>query len=202
MTMSANMAFSQDDVGPTTLTEYGTLVGDDPTVLVTLPFTVTIAGVNYTTLYISGNGWVEFGAGPGFSDFSNDCLPSAAHPGPMIAAYWDDLNTPGPALIQYGWVGQAPNRTFMISYDTVTLGGSFNADFQIQIHETSNLMNVKYFDQDPTALGQSATIGFQGAGGASAVAYPISCNGTVLDDNSGDAGTDPSAEGWSVVPVR
>jgi hypothetical protein len=200
MALAANMAFSENDVGAATLTDYGTLVGDDPTTTVTLPFSVTLDEVTYTSLFISMNGWVEFGAGPGFSDFSNDCLPTSAHPGPMVAAYWDDLT----GTLEFGYTGTAPNRAFIVSYDTTTLSGGFVVDFQIQIHETSGLINVKYFDLDPSAVGQSATLGFQLAGAAAARTYPIVCNGTVLDDDSGEAGAtvDPSAEGWSIVPVR
>src|SRR5439155_12992626 len=46
----------------------------------------------------------------------------------------------------------------------------------------------------PTANGQAATIGFQGAGGASATAYPLTFNGKILDDNRPNSG-------WSVSPL-
>ena len=69
--------------------------------------------------------------------------------------------------------------------------------FQVQIHEGSGLINIKYrHEMNHSANGQSATIGFQLAGGSSAKAYPISYNGKVLDDNRDDS------EGWSVCPVR
>src|SRR5438309_66424 len=56
-------------------------------------------------------------------------------------------------------------------------------------------MNVKYRSTTSgSANGQSATIGFQGAGGASAAAYPLTFNGKILDDNLPDAG-------WSVSPL-
>src|SRR5205809_8113357 len=41
---------------------------------------------------------------------------------------------------------------------------------------------------------QSATIGFQGAGGSSAAAYPLAFNGKILDDNLPESG-------WSVSPL-
>src|SRR6185436_9242593 len=44
------------------------------------------------------------------------------------------------------------------------------------------------------ADGQTATIGFQGAGGASATAYPINMNAKILDD-------DRQTAGWSVAPL-
>src|SRR5205823_4125036 len=65
-----------------------------------------------------------------------------------------------------------------------------------QIHERSNEMNVQYRStMSSGANGQSATIGFQGAGGASATAYPLTFNGKILDDNLPNAG-------WSVSPLR
>ncbi len=65
-------------------------------------------------------------------------------------------------------------------------------------------MRRGYFDLDAGGIGQFATLGFQLAGGALAKTYPIVCNGAVLDDDSGEAAAtvDPSAEGWSIVPVR
>ena len=200
MAISANMALSEDSVDAGTLSGYGTLAGDDPTTSVVLPFTVTLDGVGYTDLFISGNGWVEFGPGPGFSDFSNDCLPTSPHSGPMVAAYWDDLAHFGGGVLEFGFVGIAPNQVYIVNYDATTLSGGHETDFQIQIHETSNVINVKYFDMAPGAIGQSATIGYQHAGGAAAITYPLVCNGEVLDDNTNDA--DPGSDGWSIVPIR
>src|SRR5262249_5598815 len=59
----------------------------------------------------------------------------------------------------------------------------------------SNEINVRYRSAGAIANGQAATIGFQGAGGASGNAQPITCNGKVLDDNRSD-------EGWSVDASR
>ena len=49
---------------------------------------------------------------------------------------------------------------------------------------------------NPSANGQSATIGFQMAGGASAKAFPIISDGKILDDNR------DNNSGWSISPVR
>ena len=86
---------------------------------------------------------------------------------------------------------------YIIDFSAVTFSSSYAVNFQIQIHQTSGLINVKYRDaMNPYANGQSATIGFQTAGGSSSKAYPVTYNGKVLDDNRDDA------EGWSVCPVR
>lgn len=195
-TLSANMSYSTDDLWGHGGTSGGTLSGDDVVVTATMPFSVTYDGTSYNTIGISTNGFIEFGGSSGGTDLSNDCLPSGTHSRPLIAPYWDDLRTDGNA-IRYGYVGSSPNRVYIVDFECETYSGSYNVRFQVQIHETSGLINVKYRNEmNAFANGQSATIGFQSSGGASATAYPITCNGKVLDDNRDDS------EGWSVCPVR
>src|SRR5207244_570654 len=90
-------------------------------------------------------------------------------------------------------VGSSPNRTFIVDFQenrVAATGDKVNG--QVQIHERSNVINVKYRSTlSACADDQTATIGFQGAGGASAIAYPLTFNGKILDDNRPD-------EGWSV----
>ena len=182
------------------MNDWAQLSGDESWAVVTMPFGVQFGGVSYDTISISTNGWILFGTAV-FSDFSNDCLPSglSLNPDvPFLAAYWDDLVTEG-AHVQYGWVGTAPNRTFIVDWETYLYNDETrDAVFQAQIHETSSLVNVKYWDLISPAVGISATIGFQGAGGAAAQAYPLTCNGQVLEDNN----TLPAHDAWSIAPVR
>src|SRR6185503_5779534 len=102
----------------------------------------------------STNGWIEFGANTsGSSDATNSCLPTSTHTNPFLAAYWDDL-VPFGTNIRYGTVGTSPNRVFIADFEVDLVSGSEGSDdirFQIQLHEKSNLISVKYRDQ------QSAT---------------------------------------------
>jgi hypothetical protein len=194
VTLAAMTASSPDDISG-----FATLTGDDATVNVTMPFSVTLEGTSYSAITISTNGWIEFGGDTsGGSDLNNGCLPVANHTHPLLAAYWDDL-VPFGTNIRYGTVGQSPNRVFIADYevDLFTPPGNEGSDdlrFQVQIHERSSLINVRYRDKQSNANGQAATIGFQGAGGASAKAYPLTCNGKILDDN------DETKDGWSIHP--
>jgi hypothetical protein len=199
MSLHAILAFSPDDISAANVPGLGSFSGNDVVQTATLPFAVSVAGVNYNTVAISTNGWLELGGNTApNSDPVNDCLPTAKHTNPFIAAFWDDMQTAGSSSIQYGTVGSAPNRTFLADFflDTRTSGddGSDDARVQVQIHETSNLIVVKYPPNQRLASGQTATIGFQGAGGAAADAVPIGCNASLLDDNISDTG-------WSIAPL-
>ena len=192
--LSSSLASSPDDLTPT-----ATIINvDDSVTTWVMPFTVQVDGVAYNTACISTNGWVELDTTTcsTFADFGNEALPTDDHSGPFIAGYWDDLDTTTTNGLRYGSVGTAPNRAVYFDYDTVTLSGGNIVSFQITIHEGSGLINVRYRDPMAAAAnGQSATIGFQTAGGATARAYPIVFNGKVLDDDRDDMS-------WSISPVR
>src|SRR5207244_10048892 len=59
----------------------------------------------------------------------------------------------------------------------------------------SNVINVRYSGSGHLANGQTATIGFQAAGGSGATAFPLTFNGKILDDNRPN-------EGWSIEAGR
>src|SRR5207249_8403647 len=112
---------------------------------------------------ISTNGWLEFGGNTqGTTDPTNACLPTSKHTNPFLAFYWDDLQTEGTA-IRYGTSGTSPNRTFIIDFQENRVAATGDkVTGQVQIHERSNLINVKYRSPlSAGANGQAATIGFQ-----------------------------------------
>src|SRR5206468_5232805 len=131
---------------------------------------------------ISTNGWLEFGGNTqGTTDPTNACLPTSKHTNPFLAFYWDDLQTEGTA-IRYGTSGTSPNRTFIIDFQenrVAATGDKVNG--QVQIHERSNVINVRYRDpMSAGANGQTATIGFQGAGGTAVPTRQLTCSGKVM----------------------
>src|SRR5262245_16534986 len=188
--------YSTDDINTTNIPGLLTLSGDNATVNATMPFGVVIGGTSYSTITISTNGWIEFGSNTqGTSDPANASLPTSKHTNPFLAAYWDDLNPFG-SNIRYGVVGTSPDRTYIVDWNVdvdpaVEDGGADDIRFQVEIHESSQLINVHYDTSGHVANGQAATIGFQTAGGSGATAFPLTFNGKVLDDNR-------SSEGWSI----
>jgi hypothetical protein len=189
-TLSSHLAFSPDDISG-----HSNLSGDDVYVNVNMPFSVQIDGVNHSAITISTNGWVAFGT-ISSSIISTGCLPNGSFSVPVVAWYMRDLVTVG-TNIRYLTVGSSPNRTFIVDFEAYAYGAGSGDRVrgQVQIHETSSMISVKYRDTHNTMNGQNAVIGFQMAGGSSAKAFPITCLGKVMDDNR------PS-EGWSVSPVR
>src|SRR6185369_6762954 len=118
--------------------------GDEATVGVTMPFSITIEGGSYSARTLDTNGDVQFGTTTGANVITNPALPNSSFTGPTLFYYWDDLQTEGGNL-RYGTVGTAPDRTFIIDFQENLFASSGDkVNGQVQINETSGLMNVKY----------------------------------------------------------
>src|SRR5262249_47197752 len=157
------------EYSPDDISGFTSLTGDNAIAGVTLPFSVVIDGIGYNTATIGTNGLVQFGTTTGANPTTNTALPSASFSGPTLFWYWDDLQ-PFSSNIEYATVGTSPNRTFIIDFQEQRVGDTGNVvNGQVQVHEGSNVLNVQYRStMSAGANGQGATIGFQGAGGASA----------------------------------
>src|SRR5262249_29124593 len=144
---------SPDDINTTNIPGLLTLSGDDATATATMPFSITIGGTSYSTIVISTNGWIEFGSntctsgcGTANSDPTNAALPTSKHTNPFLAVYWDDDQT-FDTNIRYGVVGTSPDQTYIvdghIDIDPANEGGSADdLRFQVQIHQSSRVINV------------------------------------------------------------
>lgn len=177
---STDIAYSRDDIS-----EWSSLFGSGTDDAVSseqsIGFTFNLFGSDYTTFYVSTNGFIAFGTTPG-SSRSNSALPTSTFSMPVICPYWDDMKTTGNG-IRTTLLGSSPNRVRIIDFELITYTGSYAVTFQVILHEKSNLISIRYYLVAPDACGQSATIGIQGPGGSVATAVPISCNAKVLDDN-------------------
>jgi hypothetical protein len=194
MALSINLGSSYDDHAGRNPVVVAS--GDDASGRIDLPFTVSLDGNSYSQLTASTNGWATFAGTVTSSDFSNDPLPTGAFSNPTIFPYWDDLT----GTVSWFSEGTAGGRVVHVVWNSTTLSGGNLVRFELQIHEGSNALSVRYYSMAPAALGHFATIGYQGAGGSSATGYTIGFNAVILDDNSDDA--DPSDQGWSIAPVR
>jgi hypothetical protein len=91
-------------------------LGDNETVLLSLPFTFRYYGVDYTQVSVCSNGWIAMGNKTDV-DWTNSAIPNADGPSAMIAGLWDDLdpgNAGAPSDI-YSYYDAATHR-FIVEY--------------------------------------------------------------------------------------
>ncbi|NDC40648.1 MAG: hypothetical protein EBZ77_03720, partial [Chitinophagia bacterium] len=151
---------------------------------ISLPFTFNYFGVNYSNIYICTNGWVSFTSTS--TNLANYTLPNttaAGTMGPLIALGMHDMNTGG-GSITYGTIGTAPNRVFVISYNSYgdfSCGGTNTG--QIKLYESSNVVDVLVNNLSGTCLN---TVGIQNASGTTAYTFTSpTINGTTGPISSG-----------------
>jgi large repetitive protein len=127
---------------------------DDQVYNVTIPFTFNFNGTGYTSLNISTNGFITFGATAPATNNYTPLSGTATYNG-AVAAWGGDLSgmfSVGGRTSTLRWetVGTAPNREVVIqyknwrpAYSTSTLTAPY-LDFQIRLKETTNAIDVIY----------------------------------------------------------
>jgi len=142
---------------------------DDDQQQVSIGFTFNFGGTDYTQLRILSNGVLHFGANQGFQkDYTNEALPiTTVVNGPgfeepadrVIAPYWDDLEPSRGGTVRYSLLGSAPNRRFVVSWESVPhyqLPGRYTT--QVILYENGN---IKFQYGGGATTGRSATIGVE-----------------------------------------
>lgn len=108
-----------------------------------IPFTFNYYGNNYSTCNISSNGWVGLGNTNSTTTGLGFALPNAAAPNNVIHGVTANLTLAASGTLEYYTDGSAPNRVFVISYNTVPFfSGGGNTTFQIQLYEGSNIIEI------------------------------------------------------------
>jgi len=68
-------------------------LGNDESTVISLPFTFTYYGEDYTTLTVCSNGWASLGSAESWEyAFWNWTIPYPLGPDAMVAAFWDDID--------------------------------------------------------------------------------------------------------------
>jgi PKD repeat protein len=163
-------------------------LGDDAVSgAITLPFSFPFYGTNYSSLYISSNGFVTLGSNAGGTALSNGAIPSTGTPNAAIYAYWDDLNpadTTAPGTIRHGATGDG---NFVVSWEGVPIYGQSTLPLSFQIVlAPSGLVQIQYKEVQPAnttyGAGRSATSGVEHPAGTMARQYSL--NGSPLLANN------------------
>ena len=131
----------------------GSLNTDAVSAAVNIGFNFLYNNRTYSTVRISQNGFITFGANPALtttytglsSNVSNFPYEGA------IAGFAANLRASAVAgatpEIRYETLGSAPNRTFVVQYQDVailTTGTAQRLNFQIRLNETSNTVAIVY----------------------------------------------------------
>ena len=169
--------------------------GDDvASAAIPLGFSFNFYGVTYTDLIVYTNGYVELGTTASPTSYGQT-LPNAATPNKIIAGVWEDLNA-GVGAITHFTTGTAPNRVFNIKYNNVPYWvGTGNTNFQIQLFETTNIVEVHVFENNDGGLTQTPTLGIENAAGTAAV-FPAAHNLTMFPVSATGA-----HEAWRFTPA-
>ncbi|MBT8109461.1 MAG: PPC domain-containing protein, partial [Gammaproteobacteria bacterium] len=117
-------------------------VGDDGSVLLSLPFSYEICGQDFDAVYVNANGNLTFGAGDG--DFSESAQGMLDGP-PRIAGLWDDLNPSAGGSVYF----TTTNNTFTVTYEDVPewLATGSNT-FSIELKKGASQATVDYGNVD------------------------------------------------------
>jgi MSHA biogenesis protein MshQ len=136
------------------------LADDDISGDIALGFNFAFGSTTYTTVNITANGMLQFGAATS-GDYENSALPltgSGSEPNidAAMLPLWDDLNPNGNgSLIRYRTIGTSPSRIFVVSWLAVpyycsNTGSTCNngqnqtrtisATFQVQVHEQGHFV--------------------------------------------------------------
>ena len=116
-------------------------------------FTFNFDGVNYSTVYISSNGFVSLG-----SSYGSPTSNSLNNPGaPILAPFWDAMRISGgnnpcgtSGQVRYMTTGTSPNRVFVVEWKDLALGDGWSewgyspVTFQLRLYETSNKIEFFY----------------------------------------------------------
>jgi hypothetical protein len=134
--------------------------GDDVVTTISLPFSEEQYGAVFTTANVSSNGSIQFGSAN--TAFTNACPIPTTGFAYTLFPYWDDQRTdvtPATDGIFTQTTGSAPNRDFHIRWHTTYFAQAGTADYEVVLHENSNVETVIYGATADNGL--SATAGIQ-----------------------------------------
>ncbi len=148
-----------------------------------LPFPFPFYGQTYDAIRIGANGILGFSA-DGLGTTANAALPSQALPNSVICPYWDNLNPGAGGAIRLGTIGDAPQRSFVVSWVDVPMNqGGARLTFQAVLEEGTGRIRFQYLQVQPSSTrgaGRRATVGLENQTGQIAARHIVDGSPTVL----------------------
>jgi hypothetical protein len=149
---------------------------DDCIVTLDLPFSYTFYDTPYSQVIASNKGTLQFVSSS--LSGTNACLPTATL-NDAIMAYWDNLNTNinDTMGVYTRTLGTAPNRIFVIEWQSGFIANDVRPRFQVLLYEGQYKFDLVY---GQTRNGFSATIGVQEGTGSRSTQWACNTNNSVL----------------------
>jgi hypothetical protein len=143
------------------------LNGDDQEAAVALPFAFPYYGSTKTSMRVSTNGYLTFGADSGVAR-ANTFLDFDESPRDSIFPFWDDLLMDQQSSIKTGLTTLSGKQVFVVEWRNMAFFGDAAAgrlSFQVQLFKGGEIrMAYGPVDPLPRPQGTSATLGIKGAG--------------------------------------
>jgi hypothetical protein len=161
-----DVAFTFTDISAT-----GTVIldgVDDTSVNVPVGFGFSYYGTAYSSVYVSSNVLMTFGASN--TAYSNTNLTTTSIGQPAIAVMWDDWKTSASTTdkVYYATSGSVGSRIFTVQWDVTPYSGGGEAIVQCQLFEATGQILLNYLDVqtgNSASNGATSTIGIQDTGG-------------------------------------
>ncbi len=147
---------------------------DDGYQTIPLGITFPFYGTNYTTAYLSTNGFLSFTALTS-SYFTNAAIPSTALPNNIIAAFWDDLDGRTQGTVHRLTEG---NKTTIQFTNWQKYNATGSLTFQIVLFSSGRIM---IYYNTMNAVLNSATVGVENATGT--VGLQVVYNSNYVQNN-------------------
>lgn len=133
--------------------------------VINLPFTFYFYRSPFTQIRLGSNGFADFNtdlnnANSGENNSDNESLPTSSVSGFRIMPYWTAMNGSQGGNVFYKTIGTAPNRKFVVEWNSFPGFASENRTIQMILEETTNSVVFQYNDLPPVSDLQ--TVGIQG----------------------------------------
>jgi hypothetical protein len=151
---------------------YLTLADDGVSSGIDLPFSFNWYGQSKSKVWISAEGHVCFSATCAGKNPAPP--PASTSPNDLVACFWEDLDPSAGGFIYYEPRGEAPNRTFVVTYEDILHKGELDPNvtntFQIVLRENGDAA-CELADVSGDGDMYSTSVGTEDSGGTRGLRY-------------------------------
>lgn len=148
-------------------------VDDGVSSSISIGFTFKYCGTDYTSLYVSSNGWISFTSSYVYCYPGTTTYLGSAYVGKGVMPLWDDVSGDA-GTASYTLTGSAPNRVFTVEWKDWKWDYSATSpgiSFQVKLYETTNVIQFIYKQESGSLAWDYTTGGTIGISGGSSTDY-------------------------------